>query len=223
MHAQDSGPRLIPTRDEGPQEFVAEALTDGALLGLITGNNEAAAQQLLAAQGPLKALCREDFSVLLERRMLGPVGARRLLAAVELGRRLQRTGDPRPRLATPGDIFRHLAPLLCGLRREVFHVLCLNSRNVLLRDACVAEGTADACLVDPREVFSAALISRASAVVLAHNHPSGDATPSSADVALTRQLVQAGQVLGIKVLDHLILGDGTYSSFLETGLLSSSR
>jgi DNA repair protein RadC len=108
---------------------------------------------------------------------------------------------------------------MAGLRKEEFHVLCFNARNVLLRDACVAEGSSDACPVDPREVFSAALASRASAIVLAHNHPSGDPTPSEADIALTRQLVEGSHLLAIKLLDHIVVGDGTYSSLLERGLL----
>src|SRR5262249_14645730 len=104
---------------------------------------------------------------------------------------------------------------LLGLRREVFHVLCFNSRNVLLSDVRVAEGTLDHCLVDPREVFSAALWARATAIVLAHNHPSGDPEPSGLDLELTAQLVEGGRILGIKVLDHIVVGDSNYTSLFE--------
>jgi DNA repair protein RadC len=98
-------------------------------------------------------------------------------------------------------------------------VLCFNPRNVLLHDARVAEGTMNACPVDPREVFATALIARASAIVLAHNHPSGDPEPSAQDVALTAQLSESGRLLGIKVLDHVVVGDGAYASLLERGQL----
>ncbi len=128
--------------------------------------------------------------------------------------------ERRPRLRTPAEIYQHLAPALRSLRREVFHVLSLNGRNVLLNDARVAEGSMNACPVDPREVFCAALAARATAIVLAHNHPSGDPEPSEMDIALTEQIAEGGRILGIRVLDHLIVGDGAYVSLLERGRLS---
>jgi DNA repair protein RadC len=102
----------------------------------------------------------------------------------------------------------------------VFHVLSFNMRNVLLADARVAVGTVDSCPVDPREVFRAALASRATCVVLAHNHPSGDPEPSSLDVKLTARLVSGAELMGIRVLDHLVVGDGSYVSFHERGWLA---
>lgn len=101
---------------------------------------------------------------------------------------------------------------MIGLRREVFRVLCLDARSRLLRDVKVAEGSVDSCHVDPREVFSAPISCRSSAVVLVHFHPSGDATPSSQDVKLTQQLVRAGELLCIRVIDHVVVS--------ETGFVS---
>ncbi|HLL00358.1 MAG TPA: DNA repair protein RadC, partial [Myxococcaceae bacterium] len=150
---------------------------------------------------------------------LGPARAAQVLAALELGRRAQRAAERRPRLRTPREIYGYLVPTLSALRREVFHVLCFNPRNVLLADVRVAEGTMNTCPVDPREVYAAALTTRATAIVLAHNHPSGDPEPSMQDIALTVQLAEAGRLLGIKVLDHLVLGDGNYVSLMERGLL----
>ncbi|MFP2911356.1 RadC family protein, partial [Pyxidicoccus sp. 3LFB2] len=149
--------------------------------------------------------------------------AAQVLAALELGRRAQRAVERRPKLRTPKEIHGYLAPKLATLRREVFHVLCFNARNVLVHDARVAEGTMNACPVDPREVFAAALTSRATAIVLAHNHPSGDPEPSVQDLALTRHLVAASQLLNIKVLDHVVVGDGAYVSMLERGLLPDAE
>jgi DNA repair protein RadC len=107
------------------------------------------------------------------------------------------------------------------LKREQFHVLAFNCRNVLVHEATVAHGTVSACPVDPREVFGPAITHRASAVVLAHNHPSGDPEPSAEDLALTRQLVEAGRLLHVRVLDHLIIGDGRYVSLLARGQLAA--
>jgi DNA repair protein RadC len=211
---------------QSPQERLfrlgAAALTDPELLSLLLGPGSRAhglAQALLATQGGLKALVQQDPQELWARPGVGPVRAARVLAALELGRRAQRVTERRPRLRTPREIYTYLAPTLSALRREVFHVLCFNARNVLLLDARVAEGTINACPVDPREVFAAAITSRATAIVLAHNHPSGDPEPSGQDLGLTAQLIEAGRVLGIKVLDHVVIGDGTYTSLLERGEL----
>jgi DNA repair protein RadC len=173
----------------------------------------------LAARGGFKALCLTELELLCAPESLGPRRTAVFLAALELARRALSAKEHRPCLKTPGDIHRYLWPQLSQLRREVFHVLCLNPRSVLVRDARIAEGFAHACPVDPKEIFAPALATRATAVVLAHNHPSGDPTPSALDVKLTHQLAEAGRYLGICVLDHLVLGDGTYVSFLERNLL----
>ena len=214
----------LPPRERllrlGPQ-----ALSDPELIAALLGNAVsgrpliALAEALISAGGGLRALAQADPQELCAVPGLGPARASQILAALELGRRAQRPSETRPRLRTPAEIFRHIWPELGLLRREVFHVLCFNSRNVLLADVRVAEGTVDTCPVDPREVFRAALSARATAVVLAHNHPSGDPEPSAQDVALTRQLVRGAQLLGLKVLDHLVVGDGAFTSMLEQGRL----
>ena len=209
---------------ESPRERLfrlgAAALTDPELLSVLLGSRtHALSEALLSTSGGLKALVQQDPRELCARPGMGPVRTGQVLAALELGRRAQRVTERRPRLRTPREIHAYLAPHLSALRREVFHVLCFNARNVLLHDARVAEGTINACPVDPREVFAAAITSRASAIVLAHNHPSGDPEPSGQDLGLTAQLIEAGRVLGIKVLDHVVIGDGTYSSLLERGEL----
>jgi DNA repair protein RadC len=200
----------------------ASALTDPELLAVLLVPGARAkqlAEELLSGPGGLKALLHRDPLQLCAWPGLGPVRTAQVLAALEFGRRAQRATERRPRLRTPREIHAYLAPTLGALRREVFHVLCFNPRNVLLGDVRVAEGTMNTCLVDPREVYAAALTLRATALVFAHNHPSGDPEPSAQDLSLTGQLTGAGQLLGIKVLDHLVLGDGTYVSLLERGLL----
>lgn len=196
------------------------ALTEVELLTVLLGAESVAialAEELLTSGGGLKALAQSEPYELCNRTGLGEVRGAQVLAALELGRRAQQATERRPQLRTADEIYAYLAPRLAALRREVFHVLCFNPRNVLVRDARVAEGTPDACPVDPREVFAVALAARASAVVLAHNHPSGDPEPSALDIALTRQLAHGGPLVGIRVLDHLVLGDGRYVSLLERG------
>lgn len=203
----------------------AEALTDPELLCMVWGPGARSpgplelAGTLLARGGGLKALVQEEPLALSLLPGVGPVRAAQVLAALELGRRATRSVERRPKLRTPREIHAYLSPKLGALRREVFHVLCFNARNVLVHDARVAEGTMNACPVDPREVFAAALTARATAIVLAHNHPSGDPEPSIQDMGLTRHLVAAAQLLNIKVLDHVVVGDGGYVSMMERGLL----
>jgi DNA repair protein RadC len=200
------------------------ALTDPELLSVVWGTGQRApelAEELLARSGGLKALLLKEPLELSVQAGLGPARTAQVLAALELGRRALRSTERRPRLRHPREIHKYLSPILSALRREVFHVLCFNPRNVLLADVRVAVGSMDTCPVDPREVYAAALAVRASAIVLAHNHPSGDPEPSVQDLALTMQLVDAGRVLGIKVLDHIIEGNGAYVSLMQRGFFSN--
>jgi DNA repair protein RadC len=204
----------------------ASALTDLELLSVLLGIGpriQGIAEELVSRSGGLKAFLLKDPLELCAQPGLGPARAAQVLAALELGRRAWRTTERRPRLRSPREIYAYLAPTLSALRREVFHVLCFNPRNVLLADVRVAEGTMDTCPVDPREVYAAALAARASAIVLAHNHPSGDPEPSLQDISLTMQLAEAGQLLGIKVLDHLIVGDAAYVSLMQRGKLGEDE
>ncbi len=122
-------------------------------------------------------------------------------------------------LRTPRDSAGLLTPLLQDEASEVFVVLLLSTRKHVLAYQEVSRGTLDSTLVHPREVFKAAILANAAAVILAHNHPSGDPAPSPDDLMLTRRLANAGQLLGIEVLDHIIVGHGRYASFKELSLL----
>lgn len=201
------------------------SLSDAELLALILAagapgkSARQIAESVLSSCGGLKSLCQHYPQELCRIDGIGRARAAQILAALELSKRAHEQLDRRPRLKSPEEIYRHLGPSMSALRKEVFHVLSFNSRQVLLQDSRVAEGTLNACPVDPREVFSAAIAAHASAIVLAHNHPSGDPEPSTLDLALTRQLVEGGQILGIQVLDHLILGDGAFTSMLARGQL----
>jgi DNA repair protein RadC len=197
----------------------ANALTDAELVSVLTGLTEPDALARLLAGG-LRALLMEHPDVLVEHHGLDSHTAARLMAAVELSRRLGGSTEKRPRLATPQAIYDWVRHRLVGLRTETFHVLCLNSRNVLIRHVCVAHGSVDQCQVDPREALAPAVACRATGIVLVHNHPSGDPEPSVNDVALTRQLREGARLLCIRLLDHLVLGESGYVSMLTRGLLS---
>ena len=126
--------------------------------------------------------------------------------------------DGRKRLSSPREAAALLVPLLSTEAAEVFGILCLSSKHTLIAWHEVSRGTLDTTLVHPREVFKAAILANTASLVLVHNHPSGDPTPSPDDVALTNRLVQAGQILGIEICDHIVIGhDSRYFSFLESG------
>ena len=151
---------------------------------------------------------------------MGAAHAAKVLAAVELGRRAAReeasVDDP---IRGPSDVFRLMGARLRDLPQEEFHVLLLNTRHCVIREVAATRGILDASLIHPREVFRLAVVEGASGVILVHNHPSGDPTPSAEDRAVTRQLQEAGRALGIPVLDHVIVGDGRFISMAESGEL----
>ena len=149
-----------------------------------------------------------------------PARAAMVVAGVELGRRtLTRPRPDRKHLAAPREVAAYLLPRYGASPVERFGIVSLSTKHRVLRTEIVSTGTLDASLVHPREVFRMAAMHRAAAIVLFHNHPSGDPTPSVDDVALTERLQQAGTVMGIEVLDHVILADTCYCSFKEMGRL----
>lgn len=170
--------------------------------------------------GSLRRLLASSVSELCQVDGIGPAKATRILAAMDLGRRAMEEGrGARERVRSAADVNRIMHLGMRDLLHEEFHVLLLNTQNEVLRMLQVTRGTLDASLVHPREVFRAAISEAAASVILVHNHPSGDPTPSSEDRAVTRQLRSAGSVVGIDVLDHVIIGEGRYVSFAEAGLL----
>ncbi len=175
------------------------------------------AAALLEAAGGPSGLGRASAPALMRTRGVGPTRAARLLAALELGRRaVAAPRGTRPRLGSPAAVGAYLLPRHGGHREERFGVLLLDTKHRVIRAVVISLGTLDASLVHPREVFRAAAEHSAAAVVLFHNHPSGDPTPSPEDVWLTRRLAQAGELMGIAVVDHLVLGDGCWHSVRES-------
>jgi DNA repair protein RadC len=150
---------------------------------------------------------------------LGPAKAARLLAALELGRRRQVEGPPAERLSTPAEAVGPLRALLYGLAEEHVAVLALDARRRIVAAERISQGSLTMALAHPREVFRAAIKLGAAAVVVGHNHPSGDPEPSPDDRALTRRLREAAEILALPLVDHVIVGEPGYFSFAEQGLI----
>jgi len=201
------------------------ALTQAELLAIVlgTGTQGRSAPDLageLLVAGPLSALARRSPADVARTPGVGAAKAARVSAALELGRRLQEEGrGERPRIRSPADVYRWFAPRLADLTAEEFHVLALDSQSAVLRDLMITRGILNSSLVHPREVFRGAIAEAAAGIIVVHNHPSGDPTPSADDRAVTRQLVEAGRIIDLPVYDHVIVGNGRYISFSESGLL----
>ena len=176
------------------------------------------ANRLIEYVGGLHGLTRIEAADLHALPGIGRARAAQVLAAVELGRRtLVRASDDRPRLNTPRALAAHLLPLYGARPVEQFGIVMLDTRHRVIRIKIVSVGSLDTTVVHPREVFREAALAAAAAIVLFHNHPSGDPTPSHDDLLLTARLVSAGEVMGIDVVDHLILADQRYYSLVESG------
>lgn len=214
--------------EERPRERLhrhgAAALSSRELLALLLGTGTRRASALDLAEdlmlSGLRALPSRSLAELERTPGLGRAKATRVLAALELGARLAAEGpQDSPVFRTPADSARYLLPRYASRPVETFGVLALDVRRRLKHEAVVSVGCLTASLVHPREVFREAVSARAAALVLFHNHPSGDPEPSGEDLALTRRLVSAGTLLGIEVLDHLVLGAGRFVSLKERGVV----
>jgi DNA repair protein RadC len=204
----------------------AVALGDNELLAIVLGSGGSRAGVLtianavLQTSGGLHALSRLSPAELRRIHGIGAARAAQVVAAIELGRRtLLRGASARAQIICPRDAAVYLMPQFGGRGVEQFGILLLDTKHRILRTVIVSIGTLDTALVHPREVFREAVAGAAAALVLFHNHPSGDPAPSTDDLELTGRLVMAGRLMGIDVLDHVILGDGRYCSFKETGRL----
>jgi DNA repair protein RadC len=222
--------RELP-RSERPRERLvalgASALSSAELLALLVGAGRTGGSALqvghlllAGAGGSLRRMAMQPVAALTATTGVGMVRAVTIHAALELGRRLasevREDGAP---VRSPRDVARLFAPRLEDLPVEEFHVAVLDAQHRLERDVTVTRGILTSSLVHPREVFREAIAERAAAVILVHNHPSGDPTPSADDRLVTEQLVAAGKLLDIPVHDHVIIGRGRYTSFAEAGLL----
>lgn len=206
------------------QRLGAGALGDNELLAIVLGHGRARTSALDLANAVLGAadgahgLVRTRYDELCAIAGIGRARAAQILAAVELGRRtLTRAASERAQIVSPRAAAEFLLPQYGNRPVEQFGVLLLDTKHRVLRTLVLSVGTLDASIVHPREVFGAAAAAGAAALVLFHNHPSGDPKPSQDDVQLTRRLAAAGVLMGIDVIDHVILADVRYYSFKEEG------
>jgi len=214
-------------RDRGP-----EALSDAELLAilLVTGASNRGltaldcSRMLLQEHSNLRNLTRVSCAELCRIPGVGPVKASRIQAALEIGRRAV---SQKRRLGTvfqiSQDVFESYSVRLRDAKQETFKVILLDSKNRYLREETVALGSLNQSIVHPREVFRPAIRGAAASVILVHNHPSGDPSPSDEDVRVTERLVEAGKLLGIRVLDHIIVGEGRYFSLFDQRRLDEEK
>jgi len=200
----------------------AELVADADLVGLLVGDGDSDLGRVVLGSDPRPdALWRLGAEELIALPGVGPAGAARLLASLELARRASAWPvSDRPVVSTPEEVVALCATQLRGMDREHFWALALSTKNRLLRMVEVSVGSLNASIVHPRELFKEAVRMSAASIVVVHNHPSGDPTPSGADIQLTRRLARAGEVLGIELLDHVVIGDGgAHASLRQMGVL----
>jgi DNA repair protein RadC len=222
--------RELPV-SERPREKLTnqgeQSLSDAELLAILMGSGtrqESAvqlAQRILKETGDLNKLSSFSVVELCQKfHGVGPARATQLKAALELSRRYAgAAGAERPRFSNSQIVFEYFHPSFIGKQQEELWVAALDMKNQMLMKTQVSKGTLSGSLVHPREVFHVAIRNMAAAIILLHNHPSGDPAPSPEDRKVTRQIAEAGNLLGIPLLDHIIIGNGRYYSFKDSGAL----
>ncbi|UUZ89453.1 DNA repair protein RadC [Paenibacillus sp. P25] len=229
MESLNTTLRDVPS-DERPRErmmqYGATALSNAELLAVLlrTGTYRESAvslgQRLLRESRGLRSLADMSLQQLTEIKGIGEAKALQIQAGIELGRRMARSSlSDTVTIRSPQDVASLLTEELRYLQKEHFVCLFLNTKNHVIGQETLSMGSLNASIVHPREVFRAAIKRSGASIVCAHNHPSGDPTPSPEDIELTRRLAEAGGIIGIEVLDHIVIGDRGFVSLKELGWL----
>jgi DNA repair protein RadC len=206
----------------------AESLSDAELLALVLRTGDGSGRcsaidlgrEILLRFGDLRSLGCASVAEICCIKGTGPAKAASLKAALELANRCQgRRLVSHDRYSSPQQVYEHYHHTYRDRRKEYFLALLLDGKNRIIREVQVSEGSLNQSIVHPREVFNPAVRESAAAIILVHNHPTGDPSPSREDMEITRRLQQAGELIGIKVLDHIIVGDNAFISFVSAGLL----
>lgn len=211
---------------EKPRERLAkygvESLSNQELLAILIRTGRANFSALEIAK---EVLCHDSRGIvalgnltieeLTSIKGIGPSKACQLMAGIEIGKRVMDAAYSKERITCPNDVFEHLKTKVIHLKREKFFTILLDTKNQIIAVEEISTGSLNASIVHPREVFHYAIKKNAKAMVLAHNHPSGHPAPSDEDLMITERLVEAGKIVGIEVVDHIILGRETYYSFKE--------
>lgn len=203
-----------------------KSLSDAELLAIIirTGNKKYNAIELSNQIFKEKLInIRDLYDISIEELCsidgIGLTKASQIKAAIELGVRASSYKPPKYKINKPWDIYKYYMDLLRYESKEIFKIVLLNTKNEIITDVDISIGTLNSSLVHPREVFRAAIRRSSNKIILIHNHPSGCPTPSAEDKVVTNRLVQCGEIIGIEVIDHIIIGDGLYFSFKENMLI----
>lgn len=219
----------IPVDDRPTERLLKygpESLSTAELLAVVlrTGTrkeNVVNMCQRIFSEYNVKQLSQAQISKLMQIYGIGPTKAAQIAAVFELARKLERHVDgPKRKIRSPADVYSMLYPGMREQKREKLVVLYLDTKNQVLKEEVVSIGSLNSSIVHPREVFKSALMESSASVIISHNHPSGDPTPSKEDIAITEKLIEGGKILGIDVLDHVIIGDGRYVSLKDEGLFT---
>lgn len=215
--------------EERPRErllkYGPDALSSAELLAIIlrTGSrkeNVVNMSSRILSEYNIKQLSQANVVKLTQIHGIGTAKASQIAAVFELARKLEGfTDEPKRKIRSPADVYSLLYPKMREHKREKLVALLLDTKNQVIREETISIGTLNANIVHPREVFKAALMESSASVIISHNHPSGDPTPSREDIAVTEKLVEGGKMLGIDVLDHVIIGDGRYVSLKDERLI----
>lgn len=219
--------KLWPQNDRPREKLLSQGpavLSDAELLAILlrTGVRGASAvdhgRALMEQFGTLRQLAAAGVGELCKVKGLGPVKAAQILAALEIAKRYGedefKPGEP---LRGSGDVYAHFRERLASEKREHFYAVLLDNKHRKIRDIAVSQGSLTASIVHPRDVFAPVVREAAAAVIFVHNHPSGDPTPSKEDIEITRRLREVGEIMGVRVLDHIVVGKGRYVSFVDDG------
>jgi len=220
----------LPAEERPRERFYKlgpQALSNTELLAIIiqSGTHRETAldlsEKLMSWSGGLTELSKSSIEELTEIRGIGRVKAISLLAALELSKRFVTIeSEVRPKITSPVDVANLIMQEMRFLDKEYFRIILLNTRSEILKMVNISVGSLDSSIVHPREVFKAALKSSAKAVILVHNHPSGNPQPSSEDIKITKRLIKVGELLGVQIIDHIIIGDKNYISLKEKKIIS---
>ena len=217
--------------EERPRErlikYGVEYLTDAELLGIILvkghqgKNSVELAKELLSETKGLRKLDSLSFSEMSSIKGIGLAKYAQIKAALEIGKRLLRENSlPKKKIHSASDLFNYYGPSMRDLKKEFFKIVLLDVKNKIIRDIDVSVGSLTESIVHPREVLRDIIKESAASVIFLHNHPSGESNPSRNDLEITERLVEACKLIGVRVLDHIIIGDGNFTSFAQEGLLN---
>ena len=220
--------KSLPLGDRPREKLIkngANTLSESELLAIILGTGSKKESVInvsnkLFSKYNVKSLSRLSIGTLKKELGIGDAKACQVVACFELGRRLARfKADKKPLIKDARSVAKIFIPEMSSLKKEHFKGIYLDSRKRIIREETIFIGSLNESVIHPREIFEIALNENAAALILLHNHPSGDPKPSSEDIEITKELVKAGDILGIPVLDHIIIGNQKYTSLREKGLI----